>query len=75
MAVAIFVEESTPVNATQQARFDTLHARQLRALKLQGVAGKTLDGYARSVMPISWTRRVTETRMKPHPRNASGEAR
>jgi integrase/recombinase XerD len=49
VAVAIFAEESTPVNATEQARFDALYARQLRALKLQGVAGKTVDGYARAV--------------------------
>jgi integrase len=49
VAVAIFAEESTPVNATEQARFDALYARQLRALKLQGVAEKTVDGDARAV--------------------------
>ena len=37
------------MNATEQARFDALYARQLRALKLQGVAEKTVDGYARAV--------------------------
>ena len=37
------------MNATEQARFETLYARQLRALKLQGVAEKTVDAYARAV--------------------------
>ena len=49
VAVAIFAEESTPVNATEQARFDSLYAAMLRALKLQGVAEKTVDAYARAV--------------------------
>jgi integrase/recombinase XerD len=35
--------------ATEQARFETLYARQLRALKLQGVAEKTVDAYARAL--------------------------
>ena len=49
MAVAIFAEESTPVNATEQARLKPLDASMLRALKLQGVAEKTVDAYARAV--------------------------
>jgi hypothetical protein len=48
VAVAIFAEASTPVNATEQARFKPLYARMLRALKLQGVAEKTVDAYARA---------------------------
>jgi hypothetical protein len=49
VAVAIFAEESTPVNATEQARFQPLYASMLRALKLQGAAKKTVDAYARVV--------------------------
>jgi integrase/recombinase XerD len=49
VAVAIFLEESTPVNATEQARFEPLYASMLRALKLQGVAEKTVDVYASAV--------------------------
>lgn len=35
--------------ASEQARSDTLHARRLRAVKLQVVAGKIIDGDARAV--------------------------
>jgi hypothetical protein len=34
------------VNITEQARFGAMYARQLRALKLHGIAEKTIDGYA-----------------------------
>jgi len=37
------------MNATEQVRFDTLHAQMLRALKLQGKAHKTQQGYVRAV--------------------------
>ena len=37
------------MNATEQARFDGLYAAMLRALKLQGKAPKTQQGYARAV--------------------------
>jgi integrase/recombinase XerD len=35
--------------ATEQGRFDRLYADMLRALKLQGKAEKTMEGYARAV--------------------------
>jgi len=37
------------MNAPEQARFDPLYAAMLRALKLQGKAEKTQQGYARAV--------------------------
>ena len=37
----------------EQSRFDTLYKRHLRALKLQGLSAKTIDGYARAVRRIS----------------------
>jgi integrase/recombinase XerD len=37
------------MNATEQARFDERYAALLRALKLQGMAKKTQEGYARAV--------------------------
>lgn len=37
------------MNPTEQARFDRLYAAMLRALKLQGMAPKTQEGYARGV--------------------------
>jgi len=37
------------MNATEQARFDERYAALLRALKLQGMAPKTQEGYARAV--------------------------
>ena len=37
------------MNATEQARFDERYPALLRALKLQGMAAKTQEGYARAV--------------------------
>jgi hypothetical protein len=37
------------MNATEQARLQPLYASMLRALKLQGVAEKTVDAHARAV--------------------------
>lgn len=37
------------MDASEQARFDDLYARHLRALKLQGKAPATVDGYARAL--------------------------
>ena len=37
------------MNASEQSRFDALYAQHLTALKLQGKASKTIDGYARAV--------------------------
>lgn len=37
------------MNATEQARFDPLYDTLLRALKLQGMSGKTLDAYSRAI--------------------------
>jgi integrase len=37
------------MNASEQARFNTLYEKMLRALKLQGKALKTQQGYARAV--------------------------
>jgi len=38
---------------SEQARFDTLYAKHLRALKLQGKARKTTDSYARAVRRVA----------------------
>lgn len=37
------------MNASEESRFDALYAQHLTALKLQGKAPKTIDGYARAV--------------------------
>lgn len=37
------------MDASEQSRFDELYARHLRALKLQGKAPATVDGYARAL--------------------------
>lgn len=37
------------MDASEQSRFDDLYARHLRALKLQGKAPATVDGYARAL--------------------------
>jgi integrase/recombinase XerD len=37
------------MNAAEQARFNPLYAAMLRALKLQGKAEKTIEGYSRAV--------------------------
>jgi integrase len=42
------------MKSSEQARFDTLYKRHLRALKLQGMSDSTMDVYARAV------RRVTQ---------------
>ena len=39
--------------ATEQARYEELYARHLRALKLQGKRDKTIDSYARAVRRVS----------------------
>ena len=41
------------MNKSEQNRFDELYRKHLRALKLQGMSGKTIDGYARAVRRIS----------------------
>jgi site-specific recombinase XerD len=41
------------VDAFQQSRFDALYAQHLRALKLQGKAAATIDGYARAVRRVA----------------------
>ena len=41
------------MNATEQAHFDHLYNRHLRALKLQGMSDATLDSYARAVRRIA----------------------
>lgn len=38
---------------SEQARFDALYAKHLRALKLQGKSQKTIDAYARAVRRIA----------------------
>jgi integrase len=39
--------------ATEQARYEELYTRHLRALKLQGKRDKTIDSYARAVRRVS----------------------
>ncbi|NJR44081.1 hypothetical protein HC761_01075 [bacterium] len=41
------------MEASKQSRFDSLYAQHLRALKLQGKAPKTVDGYTRAVRHIA----------------------
>lgn len=41
------------MNAIEQNRFDTLYRRHLRALTLQGMSDKTIDGYARAVRRVA----------------------
>jgi integrase len=41
------------MNKSEQKRFDELYRKHLRALKLQGMSDKTIDGYARAVRRIS----------------------
>jgi integrase/recombinase XerD len=41
------------MTATEQARFQELYIRHLRALKLQGKRDKTIDSYARAVRRVS----------------------
>ncbi|MDE2150486.1 MAG: site-specific integrase [Gammaproteobacteria bacterium] len=41
------------MDASEQARFDALYARHLRALKLQGKAAATVDSYARAVRRVA----------------------
>lgn len=41
------------MNSIEQQRFDQLYAEMLQALRLQGMRGKTVDGYARAVRRIS----------------------
>jgi hypothetical protein len=37
------------MNSIEQARLDPLYAAMLRALKLQGMAAKTIDAYSRAI--------------------------
>ena len=46
----IFLQNMT---ATEQARFQEVYTRHLRALKLQGKRDKTIDSYARAVRRVS----------------------
>ena len=41
------------MHADEQARFDSLYQRHLRALKLQGLSAKTIDVYARAVRRVA----------------------
>lgn len=41
------------MDAREQARFDTLHAKHLTALTLQGKRAKTIDGYARALRRLA----------------------
>ena len=41
------------LEACEQIRFDVLYAQHLRALKLQGKAEATVDGYARAVRRVA----------------------
>lgn len=41
------------MNSKEQARFDSLYSQHLTALKLQGLAPKTIDAYARAVRRMS----------------------
>ena len=43
------------MHADEQARFDTLYQRHLRALKLQGLSASTIDVYARAVRRLATT--------------------
>ncbi len=41
------------MNKAEQARFDHLYQRHLKAMKLQGLSESTIDGYARAVRRIA----------------------
>ncbi len=41
------------MNTTEQAHFDELYNRHLRALKLRGMSDATIDSYARAVRRIA----------------------
>jgi hypothetical protein len=41
------------MDASEQSRFNALYAQHLRALKLQGKADATVDGYARAVRRVA----------------------
>jgi hypothetical protein len=41
------------MDTSEQARFDGLYAQHLRALRLQGKAAATVDGYARAVRRVA----------------------
>lgn len=41
------------MNATEQARFDSLYQCHLRTLKLRGLSENTIDSYARAVRRVS----------------------
>ncbi len=41
------------MKSSEQARFDTLYRRHLRALKLQGLSDSTIDVYARAVRRVA----------------------
>ncbi len=41
------------MNIKEQAHFDELYKRHLRALKLQGMSDKTIDSYSRAVRRVA----------------------
>lgn len=41
------------MNTTEQVHFDELYSRHLRALKLRGMSGATIDSYARAVRRVA----------------------
>jgi len=47
------------MDALEQSRFDALYAQHLRALKLQGKAAATVDGYARAVERVAACRSLS----------------
>ena len=52
------------MEACEQTRFDALYAQHFRALRLQGKAEATVDGYARAV-------RRAAAALRPHDRSVS----
>jgi hypothetical protein len=40
------------MNKSEQRRFDELYRKHLRALKLQGMSGKTIEAYSRAVRRV-----------------------
>jgi hypothetical protein len=41
------------MDASEQSRFDVLYAQHLRALKLQGKAAATIDGYSPALRRVA----------------------
>jgi len=53
------------MNKSEQKRFDELYRKHLRALNLQGMSGKTIDGYPRAVRRIAAWFDCCPDRLKP----------